>query len=174
MRNFFFPLLVSLAFLSSSLTALATSIQVPIYELGENNAKKPIGIIQIEESAHGLTFTPNLSMLPKGSHGFHVHMNPSCEMKDNVIGGAAGGHYDPQNTNKHLGPYNINGHLGDLPALYVDEHGQATMTVLAPRIKKISEIKNRSLIIHVGGDNQSDKPLPLGGGGSRLACGIIE
>ncbi|MCZ2328250.1 superoxide dismutase [Cu-Zn] SodC [Bartonella sp. F02] len=171
--------LVSLVFLSFSSSAFANSefiesVQVKIYELGANNTKKPIGIITVEESNRGLIFTPDLSLLPEGSHGFHIHENPSCNIKNEIIGGAAGGHYDPHNTKKHLGAYNVNGHLGDLPALYVDEHGQAKMSVLAPRIMKLSEIKNRSLIIHVGGDNQSDKPLPLGGGGARLACGVIE
>ncbi|WP_455475404.1 superoxide dismutase [Cu-Zn] SodC [Bartonella sp. B17] len=173
MNKFFFPLLISFAFLNCGVSALATSTQVTIYKLEKDNEKSPIGIIKIEESAYGLIFTPNLSTLPEGLHGFHVHKNPSCDTKEDVIGGAAGKHYDPQNTNKHLGPYNVNGHLGDLPALYVDENGQATMSVLAPRIKKISEIQDHSLMIHVEGDNHSDKPLPFGGGGARLACGVI-
>jgi Cu-Zn family superoxide dismutase len=29
-------------------------------------------------------------------------------------------------------------------------------------------------MVHVGGDNYSDKPKPLGGGGARFACGVIE
>ena len=45
--------------------------------------------------------------------------------------------------------------------------------LLAPRIK-LSEIKGRSLMIHAGGDNYSDDPKPLGGGGARVACGVIE
>ncbi|UNE53426.1 superoxide dismutase [Cu-Zn] SodC [Bartonella machadoae] len=174
MNKIFFLLLALLMFLFHYSTALAESIQVKVYELENINTKKPIGTIKIEESTYGLIFVPNLSTLPEGLHGFHVHVNPSCDTKEGIIGGAAGGHYDPQHTNKHLGPYNINGHLGDLPALYVDDKGQSTMSVLAPRLKTISEIKGRSLIIHLGGDNHSDKPLPLGGGGVRLACGIIE
>ncbi|WP_336279285.1 superoxide dismutase [Cu-Zn] SodC [Bartonella sp. CB175] len=174
MNKIFFPLLALFTFLTYASTSLAMSTQVKIYELGKDNVKKDIGIITIEENIHGLIFTPDLFSLPEGLHGFHVHMYPSCDTKDSVVGGAAGGHYDPKNTNKHLGPYNVNGHLGDLPALYVDEHGKATMSVIAPKIKKISEISGRSLIIHLGGDNNSDHPLPLGGGGARLACGVIE
>ncbi|GAA5107051.1 superoxide dismutase [Cu-Zn] SodC [Bartonella jaculi] len=174
MNKIFLLLLTLLTFLNFFSTVLATSIQVKIYELKKDNIKQPIGIIEIEENEHGLIFSPNLSTLPEGLHGFHMHMNPSCDTKDGVIGGTAGGHYDPDHSNRHLVPYNINGHLGDLPALYVNEQGRATMSVLAPRLKKLSEIKEHSLIIHMGGDNQSDKPLPLGGGGARLACGIIK
>ncbi len=28
-------------------------------------------------------------------------------------------------------------------------------------------------MVHAGGDNHSDHPLPLGGGGERFACGVI-
>ncbi|WP_108963824.1 superoxide dismutase family protein [Escherichia coli] len=36
------------------------------------------------------------------------------------------------------------------------------------------EIKGRSLMLHAGGDNHHDHPEPLGGGGARMACGIIQ
>jgi Cu/Zn superoxide dismutase len=29
-------------------------------------------------------------------------------------------------------------------------------------------------LIHAGGDNYSDQPAPLGGGGVRLACGVAK
>ena len=29
-------------------------------------------------------------------------------------------------------------------------------------------------MIHGGGDNNSDHPAPLGGGGPRMACGVIK
>ncbi|WP_208541345.1 MULTISPECIES: superoxide dismutase family protein [Bartonella] len=168
--NKVFPLLTLLMLLYSSIFALAESTQVTIYRLEENDLKKSIGKVTIQENEYGLIFIPDLSSLPEGFHGFHVHMYPSCDPKDGVIGGAAGGHYDPQNTNKHLGPYNINGHLGDLPMLYVDAQGRASMSVLAPRIKKLTEIRNRSLMIHIGEDTFSS----VGAGGARLACGVIK
>jgi Cu-Zn family superoxide dismutase len=28
-------------------------------------------------------------------------------------------------------------------------------------------------VIHGGGDNYSDSPQPLGGGGARVACGVV-
>lgn len=169
-----FTFLSSLIYFTYNNIALANSVQVNIYKLEDNNIKNPIGTIEIEENAYGLIFTPNLSTLSEGLHGFHIHEYPSCDTKNGMIGGAAGGHYDPEKNHKHLGPYNVHGHFGDLPPLYFDDKGNSTMSVLAPRIKKLSEIKGRSLVIHMGGDNQSDKPLPLGGGGARLACGIIE
>ena len=64
--------------------------------------------------------------------------------------------------------------LGDLPALTVLHDGTATNPVLAPRIKRLDEVRGRSIMIHVGGDNHSDYPAPLGGGGARMACGVIK
>lgn len=135
-----------------------------------------IGTIRIHETPYGLVFQPELKDLPSGLHGFHVHENPSCAPKEKdgkpVPALAAGGHYDPQDTKKHGEPWG-EGHLGDLPALYVAPDGSATNPVLAPRLKKLSDVAGRSLMIHAGGDNHSDHPAPLGGGGARIACGVI-
>ena len=46
-------------------------------------------------------------------------------------------------------------------------------SLIAPHITDVSALKNRTLMIHVGGDNYSDQPKPLGGGGlssSSNAC----
>jgi Cu-Zn family superoxide dismutase len=44
-----------------------------------------------------------------------------------------------------------------------------------PRGQRIvSGIRGKALMIHAGGDNYSDRPAPLGGGGARIACGVIE
>jgi len=136
-----------------------------------------IGTIKISETERGLEFAPNLRALPPGEHGFHIHANGSCQpaMKDGKPSAAesAGGHFDPQHTGKHEGPEG-NGHLGDLPVLVVNSEGKATTPVYAPRLSKLSEVEGKALMIHVGGDNLSDSPKPLGGGGARYACGIIK
>ncbi|KIT27448.1 superoxide dismutase, partial [Vibrio parahaemolyticus VP766] len=89
------------------------------------------------------------------------------------VGGGAGGHYDPDNTGQHGFPWTDGNHLGDLPALYADMEGNANQPVLAPRLK-MSDLKGRALMIHAGGDNHSDQPAKLGGGGARIVCGVID
>jgi Cu-Zn family superoxide dismutase len=54
----------------------------------------------------------------------------------------------------------------------VDANGRATQAVLAPRLK-LAFIMGKAVMIHAGGDNYADKPEKLGGGGARIACGII-
>jgi Cu-Zn family superoxide dismutase len=52
--------------------------------------------------------------------------------------------------------------------------GTAKATLTAPRIKNVAELRGHALMIHAGGDNYSDQPAPLGGGGARLACGVAS
>jgi superoxide dismutase, Cu-Zn family len=154
---------------------LAAEVSVDIALVDARGTGRSLGSVNISESPYGLVFTPSLSDLPPGIHGFHVHENPSCAPRERdgapVAALAAGGHLDPQKTNRHGAPWG-DGHLGDLPGLVVLADGRATYPVLAPRLK-LADVKGRSLMIHVGGDNHADHPAPLGGGGARLACGVI-
>jgi superoxide dismutase, Cu-Zn family len=131
---------------------------------------KAAGTIQVTETKYGLLFTPHLMGLTPGLHGFHVHVKADCSNN----GMAAGGHFDPSNSGKHMGPYDDSGHLGDLPALYIAADGSATLPVVAPRLLHLSDINNHALMVHSGGDNYSDSPQPLGGGDGRMVCGIIK
>ena len=63
--------------------------------------------------------------------------------------------------------------MGDLPVLNVNSSGHADNTVLAPRLT-LNDVKGLAIMIHAGGDNYSDHPKPLGGGGERIACGVIQ
>lgn len=136
-----------------------------------------IGVIRFNDTPQGLKVEVDLHNLPAGAHGFHIHENGSCRAlpdKDGQMQAAlgAGGHFDPDHTGKHLGPEG-RGHRGDLPVLMVADDGTAKTTFYLPQLKT-AEIVQRAVIIHAGGDNYADTPQPLGGGGARIACGIIE
>jgi Cu-Zn family superoxide dismutase len=159
-----------------ALPVYAAEAVVSMNLVTEQGIAKGIGTVTISEGPAGLVFTPQLTDLAPGVHGFHVHQNADCAagMKDGkmVPGLAAGGHYDPANTAKHEGPHG-KGHLGDLPSLTVGADGKAVTPVSAPRLT-MADVKGRTLMIHAGGDNYADQPAPLGGGGSRVACGVIK
>ena len=148
---------------------------VRVYQVSPAGIGAGIGTVKLfSASGGGVRLVPDLHDLEPGEHGFHVHQNPSCEAGE--LGGkkiaalAAGGHYDPHNTGRHAGP-DGDGHLGDLPVLDVDERGFAVTPVVASRLR-LDDLKGRTLMIHSGGDNYSDNP-PMGGGGARVACGVI-
>ncbi|PIM55011.1 superoxide dismutase [Cu-Zn] SodC2 [Roseateles chitinivorans] len=134
------------------------------------------GTVRIVETPYGLAFYPQLKGLPAGLHGFHVHENPSCapSTANGTVtpAGGAGGHFDPKGSKRHGEPWG-DGHLGDLPPLFVAQDGQAVNPVLSPRLTKLDEVKGHALMVHAGGDNHADHPAPLGGGGARIACGVI-
>jgi Cu-Zn family superoxide dismutase len=163
------------AVLAVCCTAQAAEMKVAMNVVNEKGVVAAAGSVTVTETRYGLVFTPALSGLPAGVHGFHVHEKPSCAAADKdgkpVAALAAGGHLDPAGSGKHGTPWG-DGHLGDLPALVVDGAGNATMPVLAPRLK-LADLKGRSLMIHAGGDNHADHPAVLGGGGARLVCGVF-
>ena len=162
--------------LGAAAGAAQADIVVPMKMVNDQGTTSPVGQVTISESKYGLVFTPTLTHLKPGLHGFHIHANPSCQPKEKdgkmVAALDAGGHFDPRQTNKHSTAWG-DGHLGYLPGLFVDATGNAIEPVLAPRLK-MSDVTGHALMIHVGGDNHSDDPAPLGGGGARMACGIIK
>ena len=150
---------------------------VTMTAIDANGVVKKIGTIHLSDTKAGMQITPRLVGLPPGDHGFHVHVNPNCGPGNGpdgqpAAGMAAGGHYDPANTGKHLGPLG-EGHKGDLPALTFDASGKATKKIVAPHLT-VADVKGRSIMIHAGADNYSDQPAPLGGGGARIACGVVK
>ncbi|SFR44205.1 superoxide dismutase, Cu-Zn family [Marinobacter daqiaonensis] len=153
------------------------SIEVKVHEVSEKGTEASVGTVTLVEHDHGVLIRPELKGLEPGLHGFHLHQNPDCgpSSKDGKVtpGGAAGGHYDPKDKKSHQGPYSDDGHLGDLPALFVNGDGHATHPVLAPRLE-LSDFHDRAVVVHQGGDNYSDEPEALGGGGARVACGVIR
>ncbi|WP_353981129.1 superoxide dismutase [Cu-Zn] SodC [Salinicola endophyticus] len=150
--------------------------QVDMHSVSTQGVGESMGTITARDTDYGLLLTPDLSGLEPGIHGFHLHTNPSCDPSESdgkvTPAGTAGGHFDPEQTDSHQGPYSDAGHLGDLPVLAVDAEGNATTPVLAPRLSE-ADLSGHAFVIHSGGDNYSDQPK-LGGGGARVACGVIE
>ncbi|RUQ99928.1 superoxide dismutase family protein [Legionella septentrionalis] len=149
----------------ASLASHAEQVRVTIYDT--TAAENSLGEIIFKDTAKGLLIIPDLHGLTPGLHGLHLHQHSNCA----AHGMDAGEHFDPDNTKSHQGPYG-SGHLGDLPVLYVTADGKATTPTLAPRLKT-SVLKNTAVMIHAGGDNYSDNPK-AGGGGDRIACGIVQ
>jgi len=176
-RRTLLNLLTGIALGSAVSAAGAQTLEVTMRTVSAVGVGEPIGTITITPSTAGVTFTPKLAGLPPGLHGFHIHEKPSCDPAMDPAKGevmpaqSAGGHLDPGHSAQHKGPMGA-GHLGDLPALKVDSNGKATAPVVAPRLK-MTDLAGHALMIHAGGDNYSDQPEKLGGGGKRIACGVI-
>ena len=164
------------AFILMGGLAHAETIKADVFLINDKGLGENIGTVTFTDTPAGLEIKTDLKGLPPGKRGFHVHEFGNCGPveKDGkgIPGMAAGGHYDPAKTGKHLSPGG-GGHHGDLPALEVAAYGTAKVTLLVKN-PKTQDFKDRAVMIHAGGDNYSDEPAVLGGGGPRIACGVIR
>jgi Cu-Zn family superoxide dismutase len=166
----------ALATLAAASAAHANTVTARMQLATPDGPGAEIGTVTITDASDGARISVDLHGLPPGQHGFHVHQHPSCAPGpvNGAIApaGGAGGHFDPDRYLNHAGPYGA-GHLGDLPFLTVAADGADHESLLAPRISDVRLLRGHTLIIHAGGDNYSDSPKPLGGGGARIACGLM-
>ena len=171
MKKALLPILLAAAF------AARAYYQVDMRSISTKGVVPSIGTVTITAApSGGVSLDPKLKGLPAGRRGFHVHENPNCGPAEksgkSVAGEAAGAHWDPDKAGKHGSPTG-GGHRGDLPALEVGADGTATKALVAPRLK-LADLGGKALVIHAGGDNYSDSPKPAGGGGERIACGLVS
>lgn len=170
--------LAAVFFLVFGASAYADEVTVTLNRLlPDGKIGSAIGTVRFVDEKGGLYIQPSLSGLTPGAHGFHIHARGNCgpskTKKGTIVpGGAAGGHYDPKKTRRHRGPRG-RGHLGDLPRLIAGPSGDTGGWLIAPRLK-VKDIRGRAVVVHAGGDNYRDKPKKLGGGGARVACGVIR
>jgi Cu/Zn superoxide dismutase len=101
--------LAAIILVAAASAAHAASETIIMNSIDANGVGKKFGTLDLSDTKEGLRVVPRLTDLPPGDHGFHVHVNPDCGPGGGpngqpAAGMAAGGHYDPANTGKHLGP----------------------------------------------------------------------
>ncbi|MBP3945389.1 MAG: Cu-Zn family superoxide dismutase [Psychrobacter glaciei] len=112
-----------------------------------------------------------MNLTPGQTVALHIHETGSCD----VMGKAAGGHFNPDNK-PHSNPDDMNGHAGDLPNLTANENGVATINYVNKKIAATEagkySVNRLAFIVHGGTDDYTSQPA--GNAGDRIACGIIE
>lgn len=128
-------------------------------------ARNPDGPVTVNVKVTGGDIAP-------GFHGMHIHANGQCAPKDGEDFGAAGGHLQ-------VGAANAHPSSGDLVSINIlNDHTGETVTT-TDRVK-LSQIVDKSIIIHEKPDNfgnvpnPSEKTLMTGDAGARVACGVIS
>jgi Cu-Zn family superoxide dismutase len=179
LRTIVMSLAVSAAVSTLAGSAFASSVRTELKLATPTGPGRSVGWAVISSSPKGAVIKLKLHDLPAGEHGLHLHENGTCMPAAGpdgkaVVAGAAGPHRDPGQSGHHMGPEG-QGHLGDLPRIVVVDKtkGIVRETLLAPRLTDVAALKGHSLMIHASGDTYSDTP-PLGGGGPRLACGVLK
>jgi superoxide dismutase, Cu-Zn family len=150
-------------------------VSVTLNQISADGVGAKAGTVTIRQTKDGVELAIDLTGLTPGEHGFHLHEHGSCDPADKdgkkTSGQSAGPHWDPAATKAHKGPGG-GGHKGDLPKLTVPEGGKLKAKVPVAGLT-LEDLAGKSLMIHAGGDNYSDTPKPLGGGGDRIVCGVV-
>jgi Cu-Zn family superoxide dismutase len=148
-----------------------------------------VGNVTFEEADEGTEVSVEVTGLPPGFHGFHVHAVGVCEPdsanpSDPSMTGdflSAGGHVG-------VGESDHGEHPGDLPSLYVAESGTGSMTAVtdALALADLTDDDGSAVMVHEGRDNYANVPeryapsgpdemtLNTGDAGGRIACGPVE
>ncbi|MBQ7413014.1 MAG: superoxide dismutase family protein [Alphaproteobacteria bacterium] len=151
--------------------------QIALYRATDTGPGEQIGIVLLTDTDQGLLCRVSVENLPPGPHDFHIHENPSCQVlikPDGTIqqAGQAGNHYDSQKIYRYTGP-NTGEYTGGLPILMADKNGFAQARFYIEGLTA-RDLGNRSFVIYAGKDDYQNAPIPLNGGGDRIACGIIR
>lgn len=156
-------LVVSCASMSSGPSASAT--------LSSTSGSTVTGTVQLQQLGDGsVRVTVDLTGVPPGVHGFHIHDKGDCG--DN--GNAAGGHYNP-NATSHGAPSADAHHAGDFGNVTADAQGKV-QTVFTTRSITVaagpSSAVGHAVILHANPDDLVTQPT--GNAGARIACGIVQ
>ncbi len=169
-RNWLFALALSFAAALAAQPARAQSAHADII----NAQGQKIGTAKLKQTSKGVRIELNVSQLPPGTHGIHIHAAGKCEAP---AFSTAGGHLNPDA--KHHGKDNPEGpHAGDLLNFEVGADGKAKTTLLAEHVtlgngaNSLFHPEGTALVIHEKADDY--KSDPAGNSGARIACGIIQ
>ena len=129
------------------------------------------GMVHFHQLADGsVEVKADLTGVPPGTHGFHLHDKGACG--DN--GNAAGGHFNPTGA-PHGAPDAAAHHAGDFGNVTADAKGEVH-TTFTTRSITVTEgpvsVANHAVILHANADDLTTQPT--GNAGARIACGVVE
>lgn len=132
-------------------------------------ASEPRGTVTVSPLlTGGSLIVLDLTGLPPGTHGVHLHETGSCEGPEFTSAGAhiAGGH-------EHGVMGQGGAHPGDLPNLHVPENGALKVEYFAPAVTAdlLMDGDGSAIVIHADPDDYTT--TPTGNSGARIACGVF-
>lgn len=143
-----------------------------------NQNGESLGIVSFAMTEGKTWVTAQLTGLPPGFHGFHVHSVGMCD--DMGEGAFSAAH-------SHLGSETADhpNHAGDLPSLYVAADGTAYIGLVTDKftLADLLDADGSAIMVHANPDNFANIPerygtpdqdtLDTGDSGDRIACGVI-
>lgn len=128
------------------------------------------GTVHFQEMADGrVEVQVDLTGVPAGVHGFHVHDKGDCG--DN--GNAAGGHFNPTSA-PHAAPDAASHHAGDFGNVTAGDNGEVHHRFTTRSVSVSAGTRSavgRAVILHANPDDLTTQPT--GNAGGRIACGVV-
>ncbi len=113
----------------------------------------------------------DLTAVPPGVHGFHIHEKGDCG--NNAQN--AGGHFNPTGM-VHGAPDAVSHHAGDFGNVTADANGEVhtrfTTHSISLKAVDMTNPVGRAVVLHEKADDLVSQPS--GNAGARIACGVIE
>ncbi len=168
MKKFAF-ILVSI-FLASGCAHTRAPVAIATLQPTEGNTAK--GTVHFTDAGDGnFDMQVDLTGVPPGVHGFHIHAKGDCG--NNAMN--AGGHFNPTSM-VHGAPDAVSHHAGDFGNVTADANGEVHAYITTHFISlKAGEPTNpvgHAVVLHEKADDMISQPA--GNAGSRIACGVIE
>ncbi len=149
---------------SSKKGPMASAVLTPI------SGSSATGTVHFQELNDGsVDVTADLTNVPAGVHGFHVHEKGDCSNN----GMAAGGHFNPMNM-PHAAPDAQSHHAGDFGNVTADAGGQvhAKFNTRAITVHDgVTSVVGHAVVLHGNADDLTSQPA--GNAGPRIACGVV-
>ena len=138
---------------------------------GTADDSKIKGIVRLEDTPGGLHVMAQLTGVPPGDHGFHIHEFGDCAQ----MGKAAGGHYNPMNTphGNVLKDGIQKAHVGDMGNITANAAWEATLDATLHGVALSganNSVGGRAIVLH---EKVDDFSQPVGNAGNRIGCGTI-
>ena len=164
---------LALALLVLCATACATWKPVTAVAVMEprsdSQARGTVTFTELERG--GVAVKLDLTGVPEGVHGFHVHEKGDCSAPD---GTSAGPHFNPHGM-QHAGPADVERHAGDFGNVVASADGtvksQLIMSGVSLKEGAADSALGRGLILHAKRDDLTTQPT--GDAGGRIACGVV-
>jgi superoxide dismutase, Cu-Zn family len=141
-----------------------------------NTEGQEIGVLTLTQADTGVTIGGQLTGIPQGEHGFHIHEVGLCDPADDFE--SAGNHFSPHG--RQHGFENLDGpHAGDLRNQTADANEMMTISTTNDMVSLIDGDEGyllggdgTALVVHAEPDDY--RTDPSGNSGDRIACGVIE
>ena len=164
----FVVLAVSILMVAACASTTGPSATATLSPTSGSTAQGTVRFVQLADGA--VQVSVDLTGVPPGVHGFHVHDKGDCG--DN--GNAAGGHFNPLGT-PHGAPNADPHHSGDFGNVTADSNG-VVKTQFTTRSVTVaagtSSAVGHAVILHANPDDLQTQPT--GNAGARIACGVVQ